>query len=198
MLQLAAEALASLWKLPWSTTADVYLAASKPSSSSMDQLILRSPWFNYYEKLMLWHIWSKASRALQCLVPAEHDAQSGTEQPGTEQPGAQLPLTQEDVEWIKMLADDFHARGKPEETKEECGERAKTLSVQEKEMQQEMQQRLNWHEWCANRLWQLHMLAAEEPASFQDRASLMRAIHGSENRKYSEYLVADGCSCLRT
>jgi hypothetical protein len=180
--QLAAKALSCLWQLPWSTAADFSLAASKPaglskpfrSDVSMEKLILHSHWFNYYEKLMLWRIWDKACSALKRLAQAQQGAQQpGTAQPGTHQLGTLQPPTQQDVEWVSMLAADFFARVEPEQRRE----------------QEQIRQRLNWHEWCANRLWELHnAVQPVQPASFTDRASLLHALQldVSKRTSYSE------------
>ncbi len=154
----------------------------------MEEAILRSHWFNYYEKLMLWCIYDKACSALKRVAQAQQGAQQpGTAQPGTQKLGTPQPPTQQDVEWINMLAADFFARGEPEQRKEQCDD---SLSTQ----QEEIRQRLNWHEWCANRLWELHVRAAVQTARFTDRASLLRELQLDINyRNYSEYLAFYGC-----
>jgi hypothetical protein len=85
-------ALGSLWSMPWQ------MYDHRRAAESMENAILYSPWFNYYEKLSLWHIHRKACAV---LVVARH-----------------MDLTRGDAEWIQTLASDFDNRKVPTQADE--------------------------------------------------------------------------------
>jgi hypothetical protein len=142
LVQQARQVLSSLrYLLQLSSGA---IISSRASVSSTDHTILLSPWFNYYEKLMLWHI---HKQAVQQLEPQMQEALQA----------AQQLLTQHDLEWLGTLVADFHARS-------------------DRKQQEEVRRRLNWHEWCSEHLWELHMRDAEVAGRFTSADDMLRHI----------------------
>jgi hypothetical protein len=163
----------------------------------MEEAILGSPWFNYYEKLMLWHIWRKASRALRQLVPAQQPAEQ-PQQPAAQQPAAQQRLTQPDLEWVSMLLADFEARGAPSGEPQQEQRQEKQGQQGLNHQQEELLERLDWHARCADRLWQLHMHVEEVPAVFSSQASLLQKLEqlqpGALPSRHGEYVPGSDLS----
>jgi hypothetical protein len=139
--QNATAALHSLWQLPWQVGDHFTDDLKKSAGRSMQDAILNSPWFNYYEKLRLWHIHSKAFADFEAVVTATFDEQqlAGQQQ--------QQQLSQSDVDWVTVLAADFAARNDPQQ-------------------QEQVRRRLNWHEHCSAHLWDLHRTGKQVAGRF--------------------------------